>query len=164
MHDSLPPVTSRVRIPTSGMGTVNSECLKRPVSTTHVSGRLIAVKNNPSWPIQGCIWPRHCLSQILHHSWPVKNDAFFGVKFGPKWTLWPSKASPTAGLGRLDLPLWSFKHAKGSQAVLRAHKHTPTSHLTRTGGSSASEVKVTARVAVLATNTSVHGSRLYGHQ
>ena len=90
-----------------------------------------------------------------------------GVFGGSIWTETNPLAlqeAPTAGLGRSDLPLGSFKHTKGGQTVLWAHKHTPNGHLTRTGGSSASKAKVTAFVAVLVTNTSVNGSRLCGHQ
>ena len=74
------------------------------------------------------------------------------------------QGSPTDGLGCSNSPLGSFKHTKGGQPMLWAHKHTSDGHLPRTGGSSDSEAKVTAVVAVLVTNTSVHGSRLSGHQ
>ena len=161
-HDPSHPVLSRVQIPPSEMGMVNSECPKRPFSATHASGRLFAIKNDPSRTIQGRTCPRHRLSQTLHRSWPVKK----GVS-GGSWTEMNPLAlqrAPTAGLGRLDSPLGSFKYAKGGQVVLWAHKDTPNSHIPWTGGSSASKAKVTAFVAVLATNTSARGSRSHGHQ
>ena len=83
-HVPFPPVPSHVQVQTSEMGMVNSECPKHPFSATHASGRLFAVKNDPSRTIQGRTWPRHRLSQTLHRSWPVKKKAFWGVKFGQK--------------------------------------------------------------------------------
>ena len=162
-QDHSPPVPSCVEIPTSEVGMVNPECPKRPFSVTHASGRLFAVNNDHSRTIQGRTWPRHRLSQTLHRSWPVEKGVLGGKIWTEKNPLALQEAR-TAGLGRSDSPLGSFKHTEGGQPVLWAHTHTPNGHLPRTGGSSASEAKVTAFVAVLVTNASVHGSRLCRHQ
>ena len=84
-----PPVPCRVQIPASGIGTVNLERSKRPGFTAYAPGRLCAVKNDPSRPVQGCTWPRHRLFQTLHRSWPVEKEALLGVKCGPTWTICP---------------------------------------------------------------------------
>ena len=106
----------------------------------------------------GIVFLKHCTAPG-----PLK-ISFFGGNIWTEMNPLALQRAPSAGPGRSDLPLGSFKHTKGGQTVLWAHKYTPNGHLPRTGGSSASKAKVTVFVAVLVTNTSVHVSRLCGHQ